>query len=111
MQPLPVLGAIADGQPAGFASDARRHDVAAGAGLPELGVVPELVEDAALGEGHGAAELADVDGFGVEDEGVGVGDGREGAVVDADDGVVFVVGCHFFFLCLILLLLFAIGIL
>ena len=51
-----------------------------------VGFLPELVQDAALGQGQGAAVLADVQGFGGTDEGVVV-DGFVGG--DADDGVVF----------------------
>jgi len=57
---------------------------------PELPLVPELVEDAALGERHGAAVLEDVQRLGgVEDELVGVRDEGHVADVDADEDVVF----------------------
>lgn len=60
--------------------------------VPRLVVVPELIQDAALREGHGAAVLADVQRFGVEDEFVRPWDARDVLVVDADDGVVLVWG-------------------
>jgi hypothetical protein len=63
--------------------------------LPRLAGLPEFVEDVALGESHGAAELLDVQRLdGVEDELVGGGRWGE-AVIDADDGAVLGgAGCH-----------------
>ena len=78
----------------------RGHQVADAFRVPvvqALVVFPELVEDAALGEGEGAAVLADVQGLGVADQGVVV-DGFVGGY--AQDGGVFSFerwGGHFLF--------------
>lgn len=96
VQTLPVLVPVTARDLASFCRDIRRNHVTAVARVPRLPVVQKLVEDAALGESHGAAVLADVQGLGVEDEFVGCcGEESLSARVDADDRAVFVFGCHY----------------
>lgn len=69
----------------------RGHHVADAARVPVAVVVPDFVEQAALGECEGAAVLQDVQGLGGEDQGV-FAEVSEGIGVlggEADYGAVF----------------------
>ena len=81
-----------DGDFAAFVRQVRGHHVADAPRVPVAVVVPDFVEDAALGERQGAAVLEGVQGFGCEDQGVvaEVSLGRRCVGGEADYRAVFV---------------------